>query len=50
MGTWEWEWAWMDGNVMEGQGVAEDTTFHNSDRDVTRVRTWHDQDQDTKAW
>jgi hypothetical protein len=36
--------------MMEGQGVAEDMTFHDLDRDVTRARTWHDEDGDAKAW
>jgi hypothetical protein len=42
--------AWTDGDVMEGQGMADDVIFHDSCRDVTRVRTWHDEDGDAKAW
>jgi hypothetical protein len=25
-------------------------TFHDSDRDVARMGTWHDEDGDMKAW
>jgi hypothetical protein len=50
MGTQEWEWAWMDSDAMEGQGIVEDATFHDSDSDVTRARTWRDEDGDAKAW
>jgi hypothetical protein len=49
MGTQEWEQAWMDGDVMEGQGMVEDVTFHDSHRGVTRVRTWRYNDGDAKA-
>jgi hypothetical protein len=35
---------------MEGQGVAEDATFHDSNRDVAGMRTWRDKDRDAKAW
>jgi hypothetical protein len=27
-----------------------DLSFCDSDRDVTRVGTWHDEDGDMKAW
>jgi hypothetical protein len=39
-----------DSDMMEGQGVVGDGTFHDSDRDVTSAGTWHDEDGDTKAW
>jgi hypothetical protein len=29
--------------------MAGDTTFRDSDRDIARVGTWHDEDRDTKA-
>jgi hypothetical protein len=39
-----------DGDVMEGQGMAGDMTFHDSVRDVTRAGTGHDEDGDAQAW
>jgi hypothetical protein len=39
-----------NGNMTEGQGMVGDMTFRDSDRDVTRVGTWHDEDWGTKAW
>jgi hypothetical protein len=27
-----------------------DVTFHDSDIDVARVGTWHDEDRDARAW
>jgi hypothetical protein len=39
-----------DSNVPEGQGVAGDATFRDSDRDVARAGTRHDEDRDAKAW
>jgi hypothetical protein len=50
MGTQDREQAWTDSDTMEGQGMVEGMTFHDSDRDVTRARTWHDEDGDAKAW
>jgi hypothetical protein len=35
---------------MEGQGMAGDVTFHDSDTDVARTGTWCDEDGDAKAW
>jgi hypothetical protein len=32
-----------------GQGMVGDVTFHDSDRDLTRTRTWPNEDRDTKA-
>jgi hypothetical protein len=29
--------------------VAGDMTFHDSDRDVARAGTWHDEDRDAKG-
>jgi hypothetical protein len=37
-------------DAMEGQGMVEDATFCDSDTDVTRASTWHDEDRDAKAW
>jgi hypothetical protein len=39
-----------DGDAMEGQGVVGDATFRDSERDVTREGTRHDEDGDAKAW
>jgi hypothetical protein len=39
-----------DGDTTEGQGMAGDVTFHDLDRDVGRVWTWHHEDRDVKAW
>jgi hypothetical protein len=39
-----------DSDMAEGQGIAGDITFHDSDRYVARVGTWHDEDRDVKAW
>jgi hypothetical protein len=50
MGTQEWEQAWTDSDAIEGQGMAQDATFHDLDRDVTRARTWCHEDGDAKAW
>jgi hypothetical protein len=33
-----------DGDVTERQGIKGDVTFHDSERDVTRVGTSHDED------
>jgi hypothetical protein len=38
-----------NGDVMEGQGLAGDATFHDLDRDVTREWTWPNGDGDAKA-
>jgi hypothetical protein len=30
--------------------MAGDPTFHDSDRDIGGIGTWHNEDRDTKAW
>jgi hypothetical protein len=35
---------------MDGQGMVGDITFHDSDMDMARVGTLHDEDWDAKAW
>jgi hypothetical protein len=35
--------------MMEGQGILGDMTFHNSDRDIIRAGTMHNEDGDMKA-
>jgi hypothetical protein len=39
-----------DDDVIEGQGIVEDVTFHNSDRGIARAGTWHDEERDMKVW
>jgi hypothetical protein len=36
--------------MVEGQGMVGEVTFCDSDRDVTRVGTRHDENSDAKAW
>jgi hypothetical protein len=35
---------------MVGQGMVEDVTFRDLDRDGAGMGTWHDEDGDVKAW
>jgi hypothetical protein len=30
--------------------MVEDATFHDSDRDMAGMGTWHNKDRDAKAW
>jgi hypothetical protein len=39
-----------DSDVMVGQGMVEDVTFRDLDRDGAGMGTWHDEDGDVKAW
>jgi predicted chitinase len=35
---------------MEGQGIVGHITFHNSNRNMTRVATWYHDNWGIKAW
>jgi hypothetical protein len=33
-----------------GQGMAEDVTFYDLDRDIAGIRTCYNEDRDAEAW
>jgi alpha-amylase/alpha-mannosidase (GH57 family) len=36
--------------MMAGYSILGEATFHNSDRGVAGISTWHDEVRDVKAW